>query len=230
MMSLRQLRPTTSAPASRRSTLGWLTLALVVVVLLIGLTRLVALLPSFGNPFAGETVDRSQPALLQAIEDLSEYQAATGQFQVIIDVEDDTRFLPSFLRGERTVFLAGGTVDASVNFSGLADGAISVSDDGRSVTVRLPPARLSEPRVDPEKSYVVSRERGLLDRAASVFSDSPTGERELYLRAQDRLSAAAAEAGLIERAETNTRNMLESMMTSLGLEEVTVTFGGGPIS
>jgi hypothetical protein len=230
MMSLRQLRPATSAQASRRSTLGWVTLALVVVILLIGLTRLVALLPSFENPFAGETVDRSQPALLQALEDLSQYQAATGQFQVIIDVEDDTRFLPSFLRGERTVFLAGGTVDASVNFSGLADGAISASDDGSSVIVRLPPARLSEPRVDPERSYVVSRQRGLLDRAASVFSDSPTGERDLYLRAQDRLSTAAAEAGLIERAETNTRDMLESMLTSLGFDEVTVTFGGGPIS
>jgi hypothetical protein len=213
-----------------RSKLALATLALVVVVLVVGLTRLVGLLPSLGNPFAGETVDRSQPALLQAIEDLSEYQAATGQFQVIIDVEDDTRFLPSFIRGERTVFLAGGTVDASVNFAGLGDEALNVSDDRTAVTVRLPPARLSEPRVDPERSYVVSRERGLLDRAASVFSDSPTGERDLYLRAQDRLSAAAAAAGLVDRAETNTRAMLESMLGSLGFDDVTVTFGGGSIS
>ncbi len=205
-----------------------MTLALVALILVVGLTRIAGLIPSFGNPFASETVDRSQPTLLQAIEDLSEYQAATGQFQVIIDVEDDTRFIPSFLRGERTVFLAGGTVDASVNFAGLGEGAITVSDDSTSATIRLPPARLSEPRVDPERSFVVSRERGLLDRAASVFSDSPTGERDLYLRAQDRLTAAAAEAGLIERAETNTRGMLESMLASLGFDEVTVIFGGGP--
>jgi hypothetical protein len=203
-------------------------MALLALILVVGLTRVVGLFPSFGNPFASETVDRSQPTLLQAIEDLSEYQAATGQFQAIIDVENDTRFVPSFIRGERTVFLAGGTVDASVNFAGLGEGAISVSDDGTSATVRLPHARLSEPRVDPERSYVVSRERGLLDRAASVFSDSPTGERDLYLRAQDRLAAAAAEAGLVDRAETNTRAMLESMLASLGFDDVTVTFGGGP--
>ena len=212
----------------RRSRAALAALAVVVVLLGVAVTKLGDLLPSFGNPFATETVDRSQPALLEAIEDLSEYKAATGQFQVIIDVEDDTRFVPSFVRGERTVFLAGGTVDASVDFSGLAADAIEVSDDGDSVTVRLPPARLSEPRIDPERSYVVDRERGLLDRAASVFSDNPTSERELYLAAEEKLSSAAAEADLLERAEANTRTMLESMLNSLGYSEITVIFEDNP--
>lgn len=203
-------------------------LAVVVVLLGVGVTRLGDLLPSFGNPFATDTVDRSQPALLRAIEDLAEYRAATGQFQVIIDVEDDTRFVPSFIRGERTLFLAGGTVDASVDFSRLGEEAIVVSGDGDSVTVRLPAARLSEPQVDPERSYVVERERGLLDRAASVFSDSPTGERELYLLAEDKLAAAAAEAGLAARAEANTRSMLVSMLGSLGFSDVEVVFADNP--
>ena len=231
-------RPSQKAPVvpdhtrpSRPSRIWRLGLAvLVVVVLGLGVIALVGLLPTLGNPFADETVDRSQPALLQAIEDLAEYRAATGQFQVILDVENDSRFLPSFIRGERTVFLAGGTVDASVNFAGLAGGAIDVSDDGSSVTVRLPPARLSEPRIDPERSYVVSRERGLLDRAGSIFADSPTGDRDLFLLAEEKLSAAAREAGLVERAEANTMAMLESMLSSLGYSDVTVIFGGGPLS
>ncbi|MBW3573279.1 MAG: DUF4230 domain-containing protein [Actinobacteria bacterium] len=213
-------------PARSRPAL--VALAVVVLVLGVGVTKLADLLPSFGNPFAADTVDRSQPALLQAIEDLAEYRAAIGQFQVILDVEEDIPFVPSFVRGQRTVFLAGGTVDASVDFSGLADTAIEVSEDGSSVTVRLPPARLSEPRIDPERSYVVDRDRGLLDRAASVFSDSPTGERDLYLMAEDRLSGAAAESDLRARAEANTRAMLTSMLGSLGFEEVTVIFEDNP--
>ncbi len=217
------------APFSpRRSRPALAALAVVVLLLGVGVTKLGDLLPSFKNPFATETVDRSQPALLQAIEDLAEYRAATGQFQVILDVEDDTRFVPSFIRGERTVFLAGGTVDASVDFTSLAADAIEVSDDGESVAVRLPPARLSAPRIDPERSYVVDRERGLLDRAASVFSDNPTSERDLYLAAEDRLARAAAEAGLVERAEANTRTMLESMLASLGYSQVTVVFEDDP--
>ena len=203
-------------------------LAIVVVVLIVGLGRVSGLLPSLGNPFSTQSVDRSQPALLEAIKDLSEYRAATGQFQVVLDVEEDTPFVPSFVKGERTVFLAGGTVDASVDFTRIASGEIQVSDDRESVTIRLPPARLSPPRIDPERSYVVSRNRGLLDRAASVFADNPTGERELYLLAEDKLATAARESDLVERAEGNTRAMLESMLGSLGFDEVEVVFEGNP--
>lgn len=151
----RRSEPPLGSPSSPVRSRGALAaLAVIVVVLGVGVTRLSDLLPRFGNPFATETVDRSQPALLQAIEDLAEYRAATGQFQVIIDVEDDTRSVPSFVRGERTLFLAGGTVGAYVDFAGLAEHAIAehaikVSDDDTAVIVRLPPARLSEPRIDP---------------------------------------------------------------------------------
>lgn len=205
-----------------------LLFAVIVVVLIAGLGRISGLLPSLGNPFSAQSVDRSQPTLLEAIKDLSEYRAATGQFQVVLDVEEDTPFVPSFVKGERTVFLAGGTVDASVDFTRIARGEIEVSDDGESVTVRLPPARLSPPRIDPERSYVVSRNRGLLDRAASVFADNPTGERELYLLAEEKLAAAAADSDLVERAQDNTRDMLQSMLGSLGFDDVEVTFERNP--
>jgi hypothetical protein len=215
-------------PPSRTSPVRLILMSLAAVALIVGVARLDGLLPSIGNPFSSQSVDRSQPSLLQAVEDLSEYRAATGQFQVIIDVENDTRFIPSFIKGERTVFLAGGNVDASVDFSALGESAIEVSEDGQAVTLRLPPARLSEPQVDPERSYVVSRDRGLLDRAGSVFADSPTGERDLYLLAEEKLGTAAGDAGLVERAEANTTSMLETMIGSLGYNDVTVIFEGNP--
>lgn len=224
--------PPTTPPTGRRPPGPGLAriglYVLVAVAAVAAFTRIDDLLPSFGNPFSSESVDRSQPSLLQAVDDLNEYHAATGQFQVIVDIEDDTRYVPSFLKGERTVFLAGGSVDAFVDFSDLAEDAIEVSEDGRAVTVHLPNARLSEPRIDPERSYVLERDRGLLDRAGSVFSDSPTGERELYLLAEEKLAAAAAEGELVERAEENTRSMLETMFTSLGYDDVTVVYEGHP--
>ncbi len=65
-------------------------------------------LPSL-NPFAKETKDRSQPAVLKSIERLSEYRAASAQLQVIVDVEEDADYLPSFILGEKTLLVAGGT-------------------------------------------------------------------------------------------------------------------------
>src|SRR5688572_15538343 len=106
------------------------------------------LLPSLpGNPFAAEVVDRSGPAVLKSIQDLGDYRAATGHFEVIVDVERETA-LPDSLLGERTLFVAVGNVDASVDFSRVDGSTVDVSGDRRSATITLPPPRLSEVRLD----------------------------------------------------------------------------------
>ena len=215
-----------SSRAPRRFPIGRiLVVGVVAFGLVFGFGTLADLLPSLGNPFATKTVDRSQPVVLNALEDLSEYRAATGQYQVIVDVEEDTRYVPSFLKGEHTLFVAAGNVDATVDFATLDDSAIVVSEDGTRVTVTLPPARLQEARIDTEASRVIDRDRGVLDRVGSVFSDSPTSEHDLYVLAEDKLEAAAAADGrLVERAQDNTREMLTGMLQSLGYEQVTVRF------
>lgn len=202
---------------------------LVLLAVLAGAGRLGDFLPSLPNPFSSETVDRSQPALLQSLADLSDYHAASGNFQVIIDTEEDTRFVPSFIRGERTVFVAGGSVDAVVDFSQLDERSIQVSPDRTSVSIVLPAPTLAEPTVDAGESRVVSRDRGVLDRIGSAFSDNPTSERPLLLAAEEKMEAAAAESDLRKRAEENTRRMLEGMLGALGYTSVNVTFSPTPV-
>lgn len=176
------------------------------------------------NPFESERVDRSGPAMLERLEDLAEYRAASAQLQELIDIEDDTRFVPSFISGERVSFLAFGTVDAVVDFSSLGEGAVTVDDDRTSVEVVLPPARIDTVRVDPQRSRVLNRERGVLDRLGSVFSDNPTSERELYQLGEEKLRDAAAQSEVTERAEANTRRMLHALFESLGFDDITVRF------
>jgi hypothetical protein len=182
-------------------------------------------LPSFSNPFREETVDRSSPVVLRAIEDLARFQAATGHFEVIVDVEKDTRFVPSAIRGERVLFVAVGEVDAGVDFASLDEDAVEVSDDRLAAELTLPSATFFDVRVDPARSYVYDRDRGLIDRVASLFQDNPTSERELYLLSEQKLRAAAqTDSGLLARAEQNTRRMLTSLLRALGFERVTITF------
>lgn len=180
------------------------------------------------NPFRRERVDRSAPALLDRLEDLSEYRAASAQLQELIDIEDDTRFVPSFLSGERVSFLAFGTVDAVVDFSDLAKGSVVVSDDRKTVSVTLPHARIDTVKVDPQRSRVLNRDRGVLDRIGSVFSDNPTSERELYQLGEQKLRRAAGDSELTARAETNTRRMLRALFQALGFDDITITFADHP--
>ncbi|HWH30134.1 MAG TPA: DUF4230 domain-containing protein [Mycobacteriales bacterium] len=211
-----------TAPRVRRS--GWMVAALLVAALAVGglAGRGLDLLP--GLPFGTQTVDRSTPTLLTSLADLERYHAATGSFQVVVDLEKDVRWVPSAIRGERTTFLATGSVDAYVDFRGLSGSAVEVSDDGRSVTFSLPPAQLDDADVDLENSRVLARDRGVLDRVGGLFSDNPTSERRVAMLAEDKLAAAAAESELRQQAEENTRRMLTGLARSLGYEQVVVEF------
>lgn len=224
MGPLLQERPITPSPPPRqRRRFGAFALVLVLALLLAPLLAL-KLLPDFGNPFGQRTVDRSAPALMTALADLSEYHAAQGQYQILVDLERDTKWVPSYLSGDRVTFLAMGSVDATVDFGRLASDAVQVSDDRRSVTIALPTPSLQEAVVDPSQSRVINRERGALDRIGGMFVDSPTSERALYVAAEQKIAAAAAQSDLRRRAETNTRDMLTALTRSLGFDEVTVTF------
>src|SRR6266536_655783 len=86
-------------------------IVLVVVLLVVALLRLTSWHPSLTNPFGTRTVDRSQPVLLLSLQNLSDYKAATANLQLVIDLEKDARFIPSFIKGERTLFVAAGSVD-----------------------------------------------------------------------------------------------------------------------
>jgi hypothetical protein len=179
------------------------------------------------NPFGTDTEDRSQPVLLKSLENLSDYHAATANMQVVVDVEEDARLLPSFIKGERTLFVAAGTVDAAVDFRGLAKDpeAVKVSDDRRSVHLTLPAPKLLEPQLDPDRSRVYDRDRGVLDRVEDAVSDRPGDEQPLYQLAEDKLAAAAAaDPRLLQTAERNTRSMLEGLLRGLGFEKITIDF------
>ncbi|GGN57159.1 hypothetical protein GCM10011579_019090 [Streptomyces albiflavescens] len=196
---------------------------LVLVVLFAGLR--LALLPGLRDVFGTETHDRSGPALLKSIQDISRYDAASGNFQVVVDLEKDAKYLPDALRGTRTLYVGAGTVDAYVDLGTLGEKDVTVNGDRTSATLRLPHAALGKPALDPDHSYAVSKQRGLLDRIGDIFSDNPNDERAVQKLAAKHIGDAAKDSRLTSRAEANTTGMLEGLLRSLGFTDVTVTYG-----
>ncbi|WP_242483919.1 DUF4230 domain-containing protein [Streptomyces sp. NE5-10] len=175
--------------------------------------------------FGTDVKDRSGPAVLKSVQDLSRYEGASGSYQVVVDLEHDARFLPDAIRGTRTLYVANGSVGAYVDLGALGDGAVTVDADRTEATLRLPHARLADPALDPERSYAVSKQRGLLDRLGDLFSDNPSSEQAVNVLAARRIGEAARESGLTERAERNTAAMLKGLLGGLGFERVTITYG-----
>ncbi len=208
--------------AGRLVILGVTAAAVAVVLLVLSAVRL---LPQLRNPFGETTTVRSGPVLLKSITQLSRYEAASGSFQVVVNLTKHASFMPSFIEGSQTLFIGQGTDIAFVDFSQLKGRAIQVSPDRTAVTVTLPPARLEPAVLDVRQSYVYAQQQGLLDRIGNFFAGNPNSQQQVYVLAQQKIGAAAQHSQLMAEARKNTISMLTSMLHSLGFHQVTVNFG-----
>lgn len=195
-----------------------------VVALLALVIGIAVALPHLSNPFKVRTIDRSQPVLLLSIEDIARFEAATGYFQVVVDVKHDLAYIPDVLFSEHSLFVASGSVNAFVDFSHLGAGAVNTSADNRTATITLPAPQLEAPSLDIAKSYVFSDSKGLVNKVQDMFNGDPNEQRSLYQLADQKITAAAISSHLIETAETNTRTMLEHLLGALGFTTITVNF------
>ncbi len=205
---------------------GWakalVALVAVLAVLFAGIR--LSLLPGLRDVLGTASRDRTGPALLKSLRDVSRYDAASGTFQVVVDLEKDAKYLPDALHGTRTLYVGAGTVDAYVDLGGLDERDVRVDGSRTSATLRLPHARLGTPALDPDRSYAVSKQRGLLDRLGDLFSDNPDSEQAVQKLAVRHIARAAQDSGLTARAESNTTDMLRGLLRSLGFTEVRVTY------
>lgn len=169
-------------------------------------------------PFASKSV-QSQTVLLKSVKDVSQYHAAVGNFELVLDTGDDDEAMPDFIAGRRTLFVTVGTVNAHVDLAGLAEKDLTLSSDGKTVELRLPEPQLDKPNIDHDRTRVYSQDRGLADRIVDAFA-APQ-QAELYKLAETDMAAAAEKSELRERALENTKAMLNGMFGSLGYK---VTF------
>jgi hypothetical protein len=210
--------------------LGKIVAAIIAVVVLVVVLSAVHLLPQLRNPFAQTTTVRSQPVILKSITELSRYEAASGSFEVVVDLTKRTSLIPSFLAGSETLFIGQGTDIAYVDFSQLKSQAIQTNAARTSVTITLPRAQLEPAVLNVSQSYVYAEQQGLFNRIGNFFSGNPNSQQQVYETAQAKIETAAQQSPLLAQAQKNTEAMLNGMLTSLGFQHVTVTFGSAPAS
>ena len=205
---------------------GGIAAAIAAVLVLVLVLSAVHLLPQLRNPFAETTTVRSQPVILKSITSLSRYEAASGSLEVVVDLTKRTSLIPSVLEGSETLFIGQGTDIAVVDFSGLRNQAITMNANRTAVTVTLPKAQLEPAALNVNQSYVYAQQQGLFNRIGNFFSGNPNSQQQVYQIAQQKIQAAARQSPLLAEAQKNTEGMLTGMLTSLGFQRVTVSFGG----
>jgi len=210
--------------------LGKIVAVIIAVVVLVVVLSAAHLLPQLRNPFAQTTTVRSQPVILKSITELSRYEAASGSFEVVVDLTKRTSLIPSFLAGSETLFIGQGTDIAYIDFSQLKSQAIQTNAARTSVTITLPKAQLEPAVLNVSQSYVYAEQQGLFNRIGNFFSGNPNSQQQVYEAAQAKIETAAQQSPLLAQAQKNTEAMLNGMLTSLGFQHVTVAFGSAPAS
>ena len=208
----------------RVGSLAGVVVAAAAAGILIVVLSAVHLLPQLRNPFATTTTVRSEPVILKSITNLSRYEAASGSFEVVVDLTNRNGILPSFLAGSETLFIGQGTDIAFVDFSQLKSQAITMNANRTAVTIVLPKAQLEPAVLNVSQSYVYAQQQGLFNRIGNFFSGNPNSQQQVYILAQQKIETAAKQSPLLTEAQKNTEGMLDSMLTSLGFQHVTVTF------
>src|SRR5260370_19260354 len=90
--------------------------AVAAVLVLVVVLSAVHLLPQLRNPFAETTTVRSQPVILKSITQLSRYEAASGSFEVVVDLTKRTSLPPSFISANETLVVGPGADIPLVHF------------------------------------------------------------------------------------------------------------------
>ncbi|GAB4442385.1 MAG: hypothetical protein Kow00120_11260 [Anaerolineae bacterium] len=121
--------------------------------------------------------------------------------------------------GEKLLYVGAGYVSAGVDLSLIDADAIAVDANG-AVTIKLPPAHLTNCVLDIQKSYIYRHDVGFLNFLYEAFYQEPDlleiAEREAIIAFRD----TALEGGILLQAQGDAEMRLRSLLMAAGVTGV----------
>jgi hypothetical protein len=148
----------------------------------------------------------SGPAIVEQIQQVSRLETTIYTVERVIEASQTDPVWPDWLRGDRLLLIAYGQVIAGVDLGKMTEDDVVVADDGRTVTITLPPAEIFTVDLDNSKTQVYDRQRGVF---APPNKDL---ESEARLAAEQEILAAACEDGILGRATVDAQRGMERFM------------------
>jgi hypothetical protein len=149
--------------------------------------------------------------IVRSVRSLARLETIEYAIEKVITAETGQGALAS-LFGDRLILVAHGEVLAGVDLNKL--GPKDMWLEGEVLYVDLPEAEIFEASLDNEKTYVYSRERGLLTRGGLSL------EGNARSAAEDEIEKAAMENGILDQARRNAEAYLYGFLVQLGYPEV----------
>ncbi len=166
-----------------------------------------------------QTTVRDTPNVVTSIRDLAALEATSYHIERVVDLRDRQTRMFGFVKSEDALLLvAVGDVVAGVDLTSMRDGDIQIDPVKHSAHVLLPPVSILSSKLDSQRTYLHSRKTDVLAER------SETLETRARLEAENTLRDAALSAGILDRAQKNTKSTLETLLRSLDFKQVEVRF------
>lgn len=190
---------------------GWILLVVLLIGIVVGIV--VPKIVLFSLP-EGQVRQLDTPAIIQKIQGLSQLVTVKYVIEKVVVLEDVKWYGES-----RVLLVAHGIAKAGIDLGKLQPSDIVI--DGKSLTVFLPPAQITDCYLDEHKTHVVERTTGVLREFDKDLEQN--GRRA----AVDDIRRAARANGIIKDAEQRAEQQLEALFIQFGFEKVDVIPNSG---
>lgn len=159
----------------------------------------------------------SSAAVVQRVRQLNRLETASYTIQTVIEInQSQGNPVLDFFAGDALLLIAQGTVVAGLDLSELSSDDVTVAPDGRTITLRLPPAQIFSIMLDNEATRVYSRNRGWF---APENKDLETQARQ---QAEQQILQAACEDGIMSKANVQAEQAMRQFLGLIDGVEVNI--------
>ncbi len=177
--------------------------------------------PAMVNPTAAPT---ATPVIVTSGTVIRQMQAVqrleTTRYTIETVVEATAGANGRFTSGEKLLLIVHGTVVVGFDLAKLTTADVTVSPDGKSVTIALPAAEIFSSALDEGKTRVYSREAG---RTVGVPRGAePNLESAARRQGLEQIVQTACEDGIARRATQDGTEAMRDLLTIAGFTSVQV--------
>lgn len=158
-----------------------------------------------------------QSIVVQQVRTLSELTTAVFAMQAVVPTSRDRTF-GGYTIGQTTLlYIAYGEVRAGVDLSQISPADVQVT--GQTVSLRLPPPRILDSKIDVNRSQVYDYDRGFLGLGPDV---APELQQLAQRQTLQEIIAAACQQGILQTASDRAQVAITQLLSTAGYQ-VTVT-------
>ncbi len=201
--------------------------AIVLVVMLFGRQLLSSFVPNVPQQMrqlvaTPTTTLRDRGGTILQIRNLNRLETQSFSVERVVEAKVERGNPLDILLSDRLLLIASGDVIAGVDLAKLKDSDVTISADGKTITLRLPPSEIFSKSLNNDRTRVYDRQTGIF---ASENKDLETQARSA---AEGEILQAACEGGVMQKSADEAKRAVEQFVRLLDFEVVNVIGTPGP--